>query len=126
MTKTQVIRVRLSETDLAALDAAAERDGLDRSKLIRRAVRAHTGEAYFTEADATLMTAAIAELTALGRNLMMAVRQMNRRLKSGDPEADTRDHYGRDEFDALRHAIDQLKGQLREAVHRRHTQERKP
>jgi|GEM_PF-3262730 len=126
MAKTEVVRARFSEADLAVLDAAAERAGLDRSKLIRRAVRSYTGEAYFTDEDTALLRGTTAELNALGRNLMMAVRQMNRMLKAGDPRADTRDHYSRDEFERLHGTVTGLVKTLRGAVHRRSTLEKKP
>jgi len=126
MAKTTTIPVRFSEADLTVLDAAAKEAGLDRSKLIRRAVRSYTGEPYFTNEDALLLRDATAELNAVGRNLMMAVRQMNRMLKGGDPQADTRDHYSRDDFEKLRGIVIGLAKNLREAVHRRATQEKKP
>jgi len=126
MANTTTIPVRFSDDDLALLDRAAEQSGLDRSKLIRRAVRSYSGEPYFTEEDAVLMRGLTAELNAVGRNLMMAVRQMNRMLKSGDPRADTRDHYSRDEFEKLRGTVNGLVATLRDAVHRRAHREKKP
>lgn len=126
MAKTVIVRARFSESDLALLDALAEAEGLDRSKLLRRAFRAYGAKPYFTDADAALVQDAIAELNAIGRNLMMALRQMNRLLKGGVPDADARDHFSRDEFEKLQATVASLVKTLRCAVHQRHTQERKP
>ena len=126
MTKTTTIPVRFSDDDLAVLDQAAKEAGLDRSKLIRRAVRSYNGVRYFSDEDTALVRDTLAELNAIGRNLMMAVRQMNRMLKAGNPEADTRDHYSRDEFEKLRGTVNGLVRSLRDAVQRRAIQEKKP
>jgi len=126
MGKTVIVQARFSEADLTLLDDVAKQNGLDRSKLLRRAVRAYSGEPYFTDEDAALMRGLTAELNAIGRNLMMAVRQMNRMLKAGDPWADTREHYSRDEFEKLRGTVNGLVATLRDAVHRRAHREKKP
>lgn len=126
MARTAIVKARFAAEDLTALDAAAEAEGLDRSKLIRRAWRAYSGEPYFTDADMAALEAGCRELNMIGRNLMQAVHHMNRLAKGGEPFIDPRDHYSAQELRALQVSVANYARALKDAARRRGAKEKRP
>jgi len=79
------LEIRLTDVELAALKAVADREGMSVPRWLTGLVRLHlTGEPQFGEDEVRALTRSNQLLLALGRNVNQIARNMNARAESDE------------------------------------------